>query len=194
MFSRSFTYSLLAFTIAAMGACAPMTKAPIENAAQDKRKSPSSPLASADLIDASNSNRGKAHASPRMDAVQIDVTVTKLPAGVYAMHLHSAGKCDAPDFKTANAHLNPAGKMHGRDNPIGAHFGDLPNLTVKSGGPPATSITFEIPNLFIDGPNGLFDNDGTAIIIHAQPDDYRTDPSGNSGARIICGSFQRIIF
>ncbi len=180
----------LAFLVLAFSGCVPMANAPVETAQKGSVERLSGPVAVAALIDAVSAGRGKALASPRPDAVHIELSVTGLRAGVYAMHLHSAGKCDGPDFKTAGAHVNPSNKMHGRDNPMGAHIGDLPNLTVTEN--TESKISFDVPDIYIDGDNGLFDTDGTSIIIHAQPDDYRTDPSGNSGARVICGSFQRL--
>ena len=188
---RCLNIALFAFIVVALAACVPMANPPINAAAKGAAEQLSGPVASAALIDAANTNRGKALASPRPDAVRIDLSVTGLRPGVYAMHLHSIGKCDAPDFKTAGAHVNPSNKMHGRDNPMGAHIGDLPNLNVTEN--MEANISFDVPNIYIDGDNGLFDADGTSIIIHAQPDDYKTDPSGNSGARVICGTFQHLV-
>ncbi len=187
--SRNVLTSLMLLT-SSLNACVPMANAPIKSAEQKNIKPVSVPLASASLIDAGSVVRGKAYGFPAMDAVKIDVEVTGLPAGSYAMHLHGVGKCDAPDFKTAEAHLNPTGKMHGRDNPMGAHIGDLPNLVASGDG--SVKMSFAVAGLFIDGDKGLFDSDGTSFIIHAKPDDFRTDPSGNSGARIICGVFGRL--
>jgi Cu-Zn family superoxide dismutase len=87
------------------------------------------------------------------------------------------GQCDGPDFKSAGPHWNPAGRQHGHDNPLGAHLGDLPNLSVGSDGRGTASFT-------VDG--DMADADGTSLVIHADPDDNKTDPSGNSGARIAC--------
>lgn len=100
-----------------------------------------------------------------------------LPTGVHGIHLHSVGRCDGPDFKGAGAHWNPGGRQHGRDNPAGSHLGDLINLTVGADGKGNANFTVE---------GDIADVDGTSLVIHADPDDYRTDPSGNSGARIAC--------
>jgi Cu/Zn superoxide dismutase len=83
------------------------------------------------------------------------------------------------------AQWNPTTKQHGRDNPMGAHEGDLPNLTIGATG--KGRLTFEVPAATLSGENGLLDEDGAALVIHAKPDDYRTDPSGNSGDRTACG-------
>lgn len=107
----------------------------------------------------------------------IKVDAEGLPAGVHGIHLHAVGRCDGPKFESAGAHWNPAGKQHGKDNPQGAHLGDLPNLTAGADGKASASFA-------IDG--DMADADGTALVIHAKADDYKTDPSGNSGDRIAC--------
>lgn len=107
----------------------------------------------------------------------IRVDADGLPAGVHGIHLHAVGRCDGPKFESAGAHWNPAGRQHGKDNPQGAHLGDLPNLTADADG--KASASFAIAG-------DMADADGTALVIHAKPDDYKTDPSGNSGDRIAC--------
>lgn len=118
--------------------------------------------------------------------VQISLTTTAMPAGRYGLHLHTVGRCDAPSFESAGAHWNPTAAQHGRDNPAGAHLGDLPNLEIGADGRGA--VTYTLANAAMEGgANPLRDPDGTALVIHAAADDYKTDPSGNSGARIACG-------
>ena len=109
--------------------------------------------------------------------------------GTRGIHLHTTGKCDAPGFTSAGGHLNPQGHQHGTENPQGAHLGDLPNVTIGSSGGGTVSATLRSSRA--DALAALFDSDGTAIVVHAGPDDYRTDPSGNSGDRIACGVFSR---
>ena len=107
----------------------------------------------------------------------IKVDAERLPQGVHGIHLHAVGRCDGPKFESAGPHWNPASKQHGKDNPQGAHLGDLPNLTAGADGKASASFA-------IDG--DMADADGTALVIHAKADDYKTDPSGNSGDRIAC--------
>jgi Cu-Zn family superoxide dismutase len=107
-----------------------------------------------------------------------------LPAGVHGIHVHTTGRCEPP-FESAGAHWNPASRMHGTLNPQGPHLGDMPNVTVSSSGSVTLSVT--TPGGTLRGTDGLMDSDGAAVVIHAQADDYRTDPSGNSGVRIACG-------
>lgn len=102
--------------------------------------------------------------------------------------IYTIGRCDTPGFTSAGPHWNPTGKMHGRDAPNGPHMGDLPNLIAGTDGNGRLEAT--IPGARLEGgATPLLDADGAAIVIHATADDCRTDPSGNSGARIACGAF-----
>ena len=127
--------------------------------------------------------RAMAWQGPR--GVEVRVQAAGLPAGHYGVHLHAVGRCEGPAFASAGAHWNPTGRQHGSLNPSGHHLGDLPNLDVDGQG--AGRLEFAIAGASMSGPNGIFDADGAALVIHAAADDYRTDPSGNSGARIACG-------
>jgi len=144
------------------------------------------PTASAELKNQKGEPVGKAELTDTPDGVLVHLTVSGLPPGVHAFHIHEAGKCDPPDFKTAGGHFNPGMKQHGFMQEKGPHAGDLPNIHVPASG------NLEIEALargvaLQAGPNSLFDADGSALVIHAGPDDYRTDPAGNAGARLACG-------
>lgn len=102
--------------------------------------------------------------------------------GNYALHIHTTGKCDAPDFTTAGGHWNPTNKQHGAENPAGAHLGDLPNITFDAAG--TGTLEYRITG---GDPAVLMDTDGAAIMLHEKADDMSTDPSGNAGKRIGCG-------
>ena len=123
------------------------------------------------------------------DVVTINVAVIGLPKGIHGLHLHTTGRCDAPDFKSAGGHLNPHNMQHGTANPAGSHLGDLPNLVADSYGAGTVTATLRDSRSTVEA--ALFDADGTAIVIHADPDDNRTEPSGNSGARIACAVLRR---
>jgi len=117
---------------------------------------------------------------------RVRAQVSGLSPGVYAIHLHSVGQCSGPDFKSAGGHFNPTAHQHGMNNPAGPHMGDLPNISVGDDG--QGSMDAAIAGLQIKGGSApLRDSDGAAVVLHAGPDDYKTDPSGNSGARIACG-------
>ena len=108
-----------------------------------------------------------------------------LPAGTHAFHIHAVGVCQAP-FTTAGPHFNPTNRQHGIENPAGMHGGDMPNVSVPESGATQFQLLSTMVSLD-DGANGLFDDDGSALVVHATADDYKSDPAGNAGARIACG-------
>lgn len=118
--------------------------------------------------------------------VTLNIDVKKLSPGPHGFHFHEVAKCDGPDFKTAGGHFNPNHKEHGMQNQKGYHAGDLANLEVTENGK-AKGMLFNDDVTLAAGENSLFHPGGTSLIIHAGEDDYATDPSGNSGARIACG-------
>ena len=107
---------------------------------------------------------------------------SNLPPGAHAFHVHTVGKCEPP-FKSAGGHFNPGGKKHGFLAADGLHAGDMPNIHVPASG----SLEIEVLNTLLKLDSSLFDADGAAIVLHAGPDDYKTDPAGAAGARIACG-------
>ncbi|WP_372733227.1 superoxide dismutase family protein [Novosphingobium sp.] len=161
-----------------LGACATI---PPQNSA--------STLATAALINTSGQSVGSVEITQNGTAMLFRANVSGQAAGEHGIHLHTTGKCEAPGFTSAGGHLNPTAHQHGSLNPAGPHVGDLPNIVVGTDG---TGM--------IEGPltgtaavvlASVFDTDGTAIVLHAGPDDYKTDPSGNSGGRIACGVLMR---
>jgi len=144
------------------------------------------PAAAARLVDVSGRGVGEAVIVQQRKGVRLVLDVTGLAPGTKAVHIHEVGRCDPPSFESAGAHFNPAKAEHGTANPRGPHAGDLPNVTVETGGrghleATATRVSLE------KGPTSLLDADGSAIVVHERPDDMRTDPAGDSGARIACG-------
>ena len=120
------------------------------------------------------------------EGVRVALTGYRLPPGGHGLHVHAVGRCDPPDFTSAGAHFNPGGRQHGRMNPAGPHAGDLPSLVVAASGEAGLDITTKAFTLS-PGPNSLLGGKGSAIVVHANPDDDKTDPTGNSGGRIACG-------
>ena len=145
--------------------------------------------ASADLRSASGLSMGTATATQVGNDIRIRIEGQNLPSGAHGAHVHMTGVCSPPGFESAGGHWNPTNSDHGKDNPAGMHKGDLPNLLVGTDGRGILEIT--IPNAWVSGAGtAMLDQDGAALVIHAGADDYRTDPSGNSGARIACGTFR----
>jgi Cu-Zn family superoxide dismutase len=135
---------------------------------------------------------GEAVAVRERRVVRVRLTVRGFVPGTHGVHLHQTGRCDPPDFASAGPHWNPAGRQHGRLNPQGPHLGDLPNLQVERDGSGRLEFTIALAAGTAAHVNPLLDADGTAIVIHAAADDDRTDPAGNSGARIACGVFASV--
>jgi Cu-Zn family superoxide dismutase len=152
--------------------------------------SAAAPKAKASLTDAQGKGVGTATFTPAKGGVRIQVQLANLAPGKHGIHVHAAGKCDPPDFKSAGGHFNPAGKKHGLHSKEGAHAGDLPNLTVGKDGKAKATFTAKGATLG-DGEGSLFGPDGTALVVHADPDDEKTDPAGSSGARIACGVIEK---
>lgn len=140
----------------------------------------------ADIVDGQGQTKGKAMLSQTKEGIAVEVKAVGLPPGVHAVHIHTTGACTGPDFTSAGGHWNPEKKQHGHDNPMGAHMGDIPNMTVAADG--TGSLKAVISGAMInDGTEPLLDADGAAIVVHAAADDYKTDPTGNAGGRIGCG-------
>lgn len=142
--------------------------------------------AGATLKDKDGKEVGAATLIETPEGVRVAVTGYRLPPGSHGLHVHAVGRCDPPDFTSAGGHFNPGGKQHGRLNPAGAHAGDLPNLVVAASGEAGIDVSTKAFSL-APGPNSLLGEKGTSIVVHANPDDEKTDPTGNSGGRIACG-------
>lgn len=135
---------------------------------------------------ASGADAGTLTVSDAGRSIAISGTLRGLPPGTHGIHLHMVGTCTAPAFTSAGEHWNPTGRQHGEENPQGPHLGDLRNITVKADG--SADVQVSVSNASLKGTSALLDSDGASIVVHAAADDYRTDPSGNSGARIACGA------
>lgn len=145
-----------------------------------------SPTAKAALKDAAGKDVGSAQLIQTPHGVLLKMTLKGAAPGEHAFHIHAVGKCEAP-FTSAGGHFNPASKKHGMEAAEGAHAGDMPNLHIPASGELTIEVANHMVSLVKGQPNSLFDADGSALIIHAGVDDYKTDPTGNAGDRIACG-------
>ncbi|MBO0993872.1 superoxide dismutase family protein [Bacillus sp. SD088] len=139
------------------------------------------------MINSEGKEVGKAALKETVEGVQIHLQAKDLEPGIKAIHIHETGVCEAPDFTSAGAHFNPGKKEHGFENPKGFHIGDLPNIGIEDDG--TVNVVITAPNVTLkEGEEGsLLDEDGSALVIHEKADDYKTDPAGNAGDRIVCG-------
>lgn len=150
---------------------------------------PAPMTATAELRNAQGQPVGTATLTDVGGGVRVIVEARNLPPGDKGVHIHEVGRCEPP-FTTAGGHFNPGKRQHGLQNPAGPHAGDLPNITIGTDGTGRLETVTDRVTLG-GGATSLFDADGSAIVIHAAPDDHRTDPAGNSGARIACGVIVR---
>ncbi|MFN8066212.1 MAG: superoxide dismutase family protein [Vicinamibacterales bacterium] len=139
-----------------------------------------------ELKDAQGQSIGTATLTETMNMVHIQLDLKNLKPGEHALHVHSVAKCEAPGFTTAGPHFNPASKKHGLQNPEGPHAGDMENFTVAADGT-AKGMVMAKGITLGSGANSVFANGGTALVVHAGPDDMKTDPAGAAGDRIACG-------
>ena len=137
------------------------------------------------MISATGQELGTLMLSDAGGAISVSGTLRGLPPGEHGIHLHGVGQC-TPPFESAGPHWNPTSRMHGSQNPQGPHAGDMPNITVGADG--SATVNSRSAAGPLRGANGLIDTDGAALLIHVTADDLKTDPSGNSGARIACGA------
>jgi superoxide dismutase, Cu-Zn family len=140
--------------------------------------------AQAALMNADGEQVGTAEFTSTPVGTLIRAELTGLPPGPHGFHIHETGACEAPTFESAGGHHNPTDAEHGFLVEGGPHAGDMPNIHVPESG----ALTIEVLNPFVRMEGGeLFDDDGSALMVHAGADDYQSQPSGDAGDRLVCG-------
>ena len=164
-------------TAIAIAAVAAFIAAPAASAAD---------MAAAEIVNTDGAVIGKATFEQTPTGVLMSVDVAGLPPGAHGIHLHAAGSC-TPNFKAATGHINPGKVQHGLRNPDGPDNGDLPNLFAAADG--TARAEFFTTRVSVTGGDmpALLDEDGSAVIIHENPDDHMAQPIGGAGGRIGCG-------
>jgi Cu-Zn family superoxide dismutase len=170
---------------ALLGLCLSLGLAPALAQAQP------APAARGNFMDPQGRNVGTARLTQTPHGVLILIEVSGLPPGPHAFHVHAVGRCEgAGGFQSAAGHYNPGDKQHGFEVGGGPHAGDMPNLFIGSDG----MLRAEVLNPGVTlgaGPNSVFDADGSALVIHANADDHRSQPAGDAGGRIACAVVER---
>ncbi len=141
--------------------------------------------ANAKLADKSGKDVGTVELVQTPAGVLLKLAIKGLPSGEHAFHIHAVGKCEPP-FESAGPHFNPENQKHGIMAGHG-HAGDMPNLHIPQSGELIVEVLNAAVTVEKGKPNSMLDSDGSAIVIHAGKDDYKSDPAGNAGERIACG-------
>ena len=175
--------ALASFGLLALAACSstPSSTPPASPAATSTAQQATAVLASASGSRVS----GKLTLAPMGDGVHISGEVGGLaPNGQFGFHVHEKGDCSAVDATSAGGHFNPATAAHGRAGTAAHHAGDMDNVTSDATG--VAKVNVHLRGVTLGG-GAANDVAGRAVIVHAAPDDYRTQPTGNAGARLACG-------
>ena len=137
------------------------------------------------MHDRDGNHVGDGTLTARNGSTEVAIRVHDMEPGIRGFHVHEHPRCDPPDFETAGGHFNPDDREHGFENPEGPHAGDLPNLRIREDG--SADTTFVSEHLLLRNGDRALLTTGGALMIHAEEDDYRTDPTGDAGDRIACG-------
>lgn len=132
-----------------------------------------------------NNARGTVRFSSEGNAVRVTAEVSGLTPGDHGIHVHENGDCSAPDAGSAGGHFNPTSQPHGARDAEARHIGDLGNISADSNG--RAQLNYIDPKLSLNGPNSII---GRAVIVHAGADDLKSQPSGDAGGRVACGSIE----
>jgi superoxide dismutase, Cu-Zn family len=136
---------------------------------------------------AGNTAKGTVTFTPRGDKIAIAAKISGLTPGQHGFHIHEKGDCSSPDGMSAGGHFNPFGKPHANPAVADHHAGDMPMLVADAGGNATLDVVLDTMTIG----SGAGDIVGRAVIVHKDPDDFTTQPTGNSGARVACGVIRR---
>ena len=156
----------------------------LASAAQAQGQAPAA--VTAELKNSSGQTVGAVTLTEAPKGVVMKVEAKGLSAGWHGLHFHEKGDCSKSDFTSAGGHVHgPAAPVHGLLNPKANDLGDLPNLHAGQDGTASAEVFSSVVTL-----KALRDADGSAVVIHANPDDHMTQPIGGAGARVACGEIR----
>ena len=132
---------------------------------------------------AGNKVSGSVTFTPVADGVQVHAEIAGLTPGKHGFHIHEFGDCSAGDASSAGAHFNPTNQPHAGPDTAARHEGDMGNVEADASGKAKLHYVDHQISLGNDAKSAI----GRSVVLHAKPDDLKTQPSGDSGARIACG-------
>lgn len=178
-------------TVVLCAACAHKEKQPAPEAAATAAKpaEEQGPLSAQAVMKPAQKQKAKGvvHFTQSGDTVKVEAMLEGLKPGPHGFHIHEKGDCSAPDFSSAGGHFNPGNKQHGSHEAAEKHIGDMGNITADAKG--KAKITLELSKATIGGAEGIL---GKAVIVHEKADDFKTQPTGNSGGRVACGVIEAL--
>ena len=143
--------------------------------------------ATATFMDADGNELGDMTLTETEEGVTIAGVLSGIPEGEHGFHIHETGSCDpSTGFESAGGHFNPTDAEHGFENPDGPHAGDMRNQMASADGEFVVNVNNDMVGLSEGRDGHLFDEDGSALMVHSGSDDYMTDPGGDAGDRIAC--------
>jgi Cu-Zn family superoxide dismutase len=134
-----------------------------------------------------NATRGSVEFVQKGDMVLVTASVSGLAPGRHGFHIHEKGDCSSDDGTSAGGHFNPLGKPHAAPTGPDRHAGDMPMLVANGDGKATLKTGLDV----ITFGGGATDIVGRGVIVHKDPDDFKTQPTGNSGARVACGVIRK---
>jgi len=150
------------------------------------QSTPQEPLRATAQLQPTKGNKtfGEATFEQVGDKVRVVIFVQGLkPGQEHGLHIHEVGDCSSGDGMSTKGHFNPHGKAHGHPGSMERHAGDLPALKANKAGRANVQADIDVITV-TPGPASII---GRGLIVHAGPDDYKTQPTGNAGARVACG-------
>jgi len=134
-----------------------------------------------------NATAGTVNFTQKGDKVQVSARISGLAPGNHGFHIHEKGDCSSGDGLSAGGHFNPASQPHAHPASTARHAGDMPMLVAGSDGIATLNVDLDVITIG----NGQNDIVGKGLIVHKDPDDFKTQPTGNAGARVACSVIRR---